>query len=150
MKDLIVRFAQGADVDRIVELCGLHAEFEKTPYRSVGKKERLNESLFTENPALNCLVAVRNDSIVGYATYMKQYSTWDAGFYMYMDCLFITEESRGFGIGEHLIDRIKEEGRKEGCNLIQWQTPDFNQRAMKFYDRIGASSKSKERYFLNF
>ena len=35
------------------------------------------------------------------------------------------------------------------CSHIQWQTPEFNKRAIKFYDRIGAQSKSKMRYFLD-
>ncbi|MFT5917067.1 MAG: hypothetical protein ACI81T_003581, partial [Bacteroidia bacterium] len=47
-----------------------------------------------------------------------------------------------------LIRRIQSEAKKLNCSLIQWQTPDFNTRAMKFYKRIGASSKSKERFFL--
>lgn len=79
---------------------------------------------------------------------MKQFSTWDANNYVYMDCLFLSDKSRGFGIGEKLIQRIKEEAANLDCSLIQWQTPDFNKRAMKFYDRIGAKSKSKKRYFL--
>ncbi|MEP5913610.1 MAG: GNAT family N-acetyltransferase, partial [Flavobacteriaceae bacterium] len=79
---------------------------------------------------------------------MKQFSTWDSDFYIYMDCLFMTEESRGFGIGEKLINKIKLEGVKNQCTHIQWQTPDFNKRAIKFYNRIGAESKSKERFFL--
>ena len=79
---------------------------------------------------------------------MKQFSTWDANFYIYMDCLFLTEESRGYGIGEKMMNVIKEEAEKLNCNLIQWQTPDFNTRAIKFYDRIGGISKTKERYFL--
>ena len=61
----------------------------------------------------------------------------------------MTEKARGFGTGEKLIDEIKAEARKLECDHIQWQTPDFNIRAIKFYDRIGATSKSKERYFLD-
>ena len=79
---------------------------------------------------------------------MKQYSTWDAKEYLYMDCLFLFEEYRGLGIGEELVNTMKEFGRKEDIDLIQWQTPDFNVRAIKFYRRLGASSKSKERFFL--
>ena len=65
-----------------------------------------------------------------------------------MDCLFIKEFVRGYGLGEKLVNKIKQEGKKLRCDLIQWQTPDFNIRAMKFYRRIGAVSKSKERFFL--
>ncbi len=79
---------------------------------------------------------------------MKQFSTWDAEHYIYMDCLFLNENWRGFSLGEKLVDIIKEEARKLGCSLIQWQTPDFNIRAIKFYNRIGATYKTKERFFL--
>lgn len=80
---------------------------------------------------------------------MKQFSTWDAAFYVYMDCLYLLDEWRGFGMGESLIEKIKEESKKLDCSLIQWQTPNFNTRAIKFYNRIGAYSKTKERFFLN-
>ena len=82
-----------------------------------------------------------------YATYMRQYATWDACEYIYMDCLFIKEFARGYGLGEKLVNKIKQEGKKLRCDLIQWQTPDFNIRAMKFYRRIGSVSNSKERFF---
>jgi GNAT superfamily N-acetyltransferase len=144
-----IRFARKKDLERIIELCELHATFEKSAYDDKGKVAQLEKHLFSDPPALYCLVAERDDRLVGYATYMKQFSTWDADFYIYMDCLYLTEESRGFGIGEKLMDRIKAEGKKLGCSLIQWQTPAFNKRAIKFYDRMGGSSKSKERYFLD-
>ena len=149
MKKLTIRLAQKEDVKRLVELCGLHAAYEKAEYKPQDKEQKLSTYLFDEPASLYCLVAIVEEQIVGYATYMKQFSTWDADFYIYMDCLFLTEASRSLGIGEKLVDKIKEEGRKMGCNLIQWQTPDFNKRAMKFYHRIGAIGKSKERYFLD-
>ena len=144
----IIRFAQNKDLEELVHLCNLHAIFEKADYDTEQKDELLSKHLFSDNPTLFCLVVEKANSLSGYATYMKQFSTWDADYYIYMDCLFITEEARGFGIGEKLIDRIKEEARKLDCSLIQWQTPIFNKRAMKFYERIGGLGKSKERYFL--
>lgn len=148
MKEAIIRFAEKQDSSILIQLCKLHADYEKSPYDAQGKEQKLSIHLFSKQPPLYCLVALVNETIVGYATYMKQFSTWDASFYIYMDCLFLTEESRGFGIGQKLVERIKKEGHKMGCNLVQWQTPDFNKRAMKFYNRIGAIGKSKERYFL--
>jgi len=80
---------------------------------------------------------------------MKQFSTWDSDYYLHMDCLFLIKEARGFGLGEILLNRLKEEANLVNCKIIQWQTPSFNSRAIKFYDRIGGRSISKERYFLN-
>lgn len=143
-----IRFAEKGDVKRIVELCKLHAQYENSSYSKTGKERTLFGSLFTEMPPLYCLVAIVDQEIIGYATYMKQFSTWDTDHYVYMDCLFIIDEARGKRIGEQLIEVIKAEALKIGCKQIQWQTPKFNKRAMKFYSRIGGVSKSKERYFL--
>lgn len=146
IKEPKIRFIQKTDLDELVRLCQLHAIFEKNEYNPENKRQKLREHLFSEKPSLFCLVVEHNDTIIGYATYMKQFSTWDSEFYMY--CLFLNEESRGFGIGEKLIDIIKQEAARLNCNLIQWQTPHFNLRAIKFYERIGGVSKTKERYFL--
>ncbi len=148
MSEIKIRFAEESDIHQIVDLCEAHAIYEECEYSKVNKDRQLLNDIFSDNPKLYCLVVEENQKLIGYATYMKQYSTWDACEYIYMDCLFMNENARGFGFGEKLVRRIQEEGRKLGCNLIQWQTPDFNVRAIKFYKRIGATSKEKERFFL--
>ena len=85
----IIRFAQPDDLSQIIELCALHAEYEQSDYSATGKKERLGLHLFGDTPEFNCLVVEKENELIGYATYMKQYSTWDADFYIYMDCLFM-------------------------------------------------------------
>ena len=135
-------------IEDVVDLCAAHAKFEKSEYQRENKAERLVNDLWGDVPKLYCLVAEINDRYVGYITWMKQYSTWDAKEYLYMDCLYLDSASRGKGIGEALVDAMKAFGRKENIELVQWQTPDFNVRAIKFYKRIGAYSLSKERFFL--
>jgi GNAT superfamily N-acetyltransferase len=149
MDNPLIRFARKSDLPAVVNLCALHAAYEQSGYTENHKAERLSRHLFSDPPTLYCLVVEAERDLIGYATYMKQYSTWDAEFYIYMDCLFMTEAARGMGIGEKIVDRIKAEGARLNCEHIQWQTPDFNTRAIKFYRRIGATSKSKERFFLN-
>lgn len=144
-----IRFAKESDLDQLLDLCAAHAAFEKSEYSKEGKKEQLSRAFFTTNPAAFCLVVEMDSSLIGYATYMPQYSTWDASFYCYMDCLFMTSAARSKGIGTQLMKRIQAESKTLGCSHIQWQTPDFNTRAIQFYERIGAISKSKERFFLS-
>ena len=133
----------------MVCLCKLHASFEKSKYNPHMKEEKLVQHLFATSPSLFALVVEKNKNLIGYATYMKQFSTWDAENYIYLDCLFLDERSRGLGIGKKIMQRIQEERQKLDCSLMQWQTPKFNKRAIKFYHTIGATKKSKERFFLN-
>lgn len=46
------------------------------------------------------------------------------------------------------MKRVVEETRSMGCEGIQWQTPIFNTRAMKFYERHGATANDKRRFYL--
>lgn len=144
-----IRSATPEDMEAIITLCAAHAAYEQADYSKEGKKEKLATALFSSNPRVYCLLALKGEAILGYATYMFEYSTWDAGFYVHMDCLFLQEEARGFGIGESLMEEIKKQARLNDCSLIQWQTPAFNERAIRFYRRIGASSKEKLRFYLN-
>ncbi|MTI30254.1 GNAT family N-acetyltransferase [Xanthovirga aplysinae] len=142
-----IRFAEREDIDQVVNLIGKHAAFEKAEFNSQNKSNLLSIHLFNSQEVLKCIVAEENNEIVGYATFMKQYSTWEADFYIYLDCLFLIEEMRGRGIGLKMMNQVKDFAKAEGCQLIQWQTPDFNKDAIAFYHRLGGTSKTKERFF---
>jgi len=144
-----IRNCERSDLPKLVVLCQKHAEFEKADYSPEGKEEKLREALFSEKPKLYCLVVVTKETIIGYVSYTFDFSTWDAAPFIYMDCLFLEEKARSFGIGEILIDKLKQIGTEKNCINIQWQTPQFNERAIKFYNRIGGKAKDKVRFTLN-
>ncbi len=144
-----IRFAEKKDLSQIIELCNEHAEYEQTVYEHRNKAELLFEFIFGQNPSLKCLVVTQENLIIGYATFMKQFSTWDADFYIYLDCLYLKANARGVGIGSSLMEKVKEYAKAENCNMIQWQTPIFNKKAIDFYRKIGGTSKTKVRFFLD-
>lgn len=137
------------EIHQLISLCAAHAAFEKCLYNPESKLERLSVDIFSSNPKLHCRVVELDGEYIGYITWMKQYSTWDAVEYLYMDCLFLDDDYRSKGIGVELINEMKAYGKENGISIIQWQTPDFNKRAIKFYRKIGATSLSKERFFLD-
>lgn len=145
-----IRNAEPRDIDEIIKLCAEHAEFEQAKFLPAGKAEKLAEFLFSDNPPVFCLV-VENESsqILGYTTFMPEFSTWDADYYVYMDCLFLRPHARNFGIGEELIREIAKFAKSRNIKQLQWHTPIFNERAIKFYHRIGANSKEKTRFYLD-
>ena len=143
-----IRPVEKNDLPRILHLCTLHAAYEKLPFELNGQVSRLSVDLFAKEPRLYCLVAENEGEVIAYATYMKQYATWEATDYLYLDCLFVLESYRSQRIGERLMDKVKQSAARLGCGHIQWQTPTFNEGAIKFYNRIGAHSKPKERFFL--
>lgn len=147
--EYLIRDCQPDDVSAVIDLCQKHAAYERTTFCPIGKEENLRKALFSEHPKLFCLLTEANETIVGYATYTIDFSTWDASQFMYMDCLYLEKEARGFGIGEVIIEKLKQIATVKNCINIQWQTPDFNKRAIKFYHRMGAAGKDKVRFFMD-
>jgi len=142
-----IREAELADVPAIVELSHAHALYECASYDKRGTAELLSTHLFAKDSPTKILLVQAGRESVGYASVMKQFSTWDAAYYLYLDCLFLIETYRGKGLGRVMMNAIKEEAKAQGCTTIQWQTPDFNIDAIQFYQKIGAAAKSKERFF---
>lgn len=147
IKNMKIRFAEEKDLSSIIELCKAHAQYERSSFKEENKKELLSEHLLNPDSNIKCLVAESDTEIIGYATFFKQFSTWDAGYYMYVDCLFLTENARRNGTGKQIMELIRAHSKEEDCSVIQWQTPSFNTGAIKFYTRLGAESKNKERFF---
>ena len=144
-----IRKAVINDLDDIIQLCGEHAEYEKAEYNPINKKEKLGKHLFKENPSAYCLVVEVGNKLMGFATFSFEFSTWNAAFYLHMDCLFLRPSLRGLSIGAELVKTIKDFAIKYDCSLIQWQTPVFNERAINFYNKLGVNSKDKLRFYLD-
>lgn len=141
-----IRFAKEEDIEQIIELCEAHAAFEKANYNKTGKAELLFDHLFNQDGPMKCLVLTEQSKVLGYATFMKQFSTWEMANYLYLDCLFIDKDFRSQGAGKKIMAKIKEISIEWNCGWMEWQTPDFNKKAIGFYHKIGAKSKSKERF----
>ncbi|MGB8941966.1 MAG: HAD-IA family hydrolase [Streptomyces sp.] len=144
----LVRHARPADLPRIVELVAEHAAYEKGAPPAPGLEQRLHSLLFeVPDPRLCCLVAeLPGGDVVGYATCAPEISTWDGAEYLHMDCLFLRDGHRGLGLGERLTDAVAEQARALGLTEVQWQTPAWNEGAIRFYGRIGAEAKEKLRF----
>ncbi|MFF8277628.1 GNAT family N-acetyltransferase [Streptomyces lateritius] len=145
-----VRHALPGDMERVAELAAEHAAHEKAAPPAPGLADRLSRLLFGPEPSrLRCLVAELPDgSLVGYATCAPELSTWDAAEYLHMDCLYLSAAQRGLGLGPLFMTALRAEARALGLPEIQWQTPAWNEGAIRFYDRLGATSKQKLRYSL--
>lgn len=149
MTDVLLRKAVPADIGQLVELCQLHAEYEGATYDPMGKAEKLAQVLVADPAVLHCLVAVSGSTLLGYATATKEFSTWDADYYLHMDCLYLRAEARGLGLGTQFINQLKALARQLNCSHLQWQTPANNDKAIAFYHQQQARSKDKKRFYLD-
>ena len=144
----MVRRVFRQDLAALVLLCGEHAQHEGAAHAPAAMAEGLARALFSPSPRLHAWVAEVRGELLGYATATVEFSTWQARDFLHMDCLFVREGRRGDGIGVSLLAAVIAAARRAGCVEIQWQTPDWNTDAARFYRRAGAIEKPKRRYFL--
>lgn len=144
----IVRPANPDDLGELVTLCAEHALYEGAAFTPEGKAERLTRALFNDPARLHAWVAESEGALVGYATATPEFSTWNACEFLHMDCLFVRDGWRGAGVGAALLDAVVEHARRAGLMDIQWQTPDWNTDAARFYRRTGAVGQAKLRFVL--
>ena len=147
--EYIIRKCEIYDLAALIELCHKHAEYEEASYNRTGKQELLKNAIFSDTQKLHCYVIESNGQLAGYFTYTFDFSTWDAQKFLYLDCLYLEPDFRGLKIGEKVFEQLKEIAKENKCVNIQWQTPSFNERAIKFYNRIGGKGKNKLRFFID-
>lgn len=146
--DYMIRKLEEHELPRLLEMCASHAEYEKAAYNPTGKHQALQSLVFGNDARLFCYVIEAGGPLVGYFTYTFDISTWDAGKYLHLDCLYLEPPYRGHRIGDHVFAKLIDIARKHNCIAMQWQTPVFNEKAIRFYKRIGAVGKDKVRFFL--
>ncbi|MGW7462312.1 N-acetyltransferase family protein [Streptomyces sp. NPDC054797] len=145
----VIRRARVGDLPRLVELMHEHIAYEKSAPRPPDLAGRLGPQLFAEEARLWVLLAETPDGVVaGYASCSAEFSFWDARHYLHMDCLYLAQDARGLGLGAALMDGVTGLARELGMDQVQWQTPDWNEGAIRFYDRLGATAHPKRRYAL--
>ena len=82
-------------------------------------------------------VAVWQGEVVGMTLFFMAYSSW-RGKMLYLDDFVVTEPCRQMGVGQRLFEDFLAEGRRRGCRLVKWQVLDWNEPAIKFYEKNSA------------
>ncbi|MCO4799117.1 MAG: GNAT family N-acetyltransferase [Colwelliaceae bacterium] len=139
-----IRAASKGDSLQLSDLMAEHARYEGC--------ELIIQSQFSvlqdlKNTPLHIFVVEQNHHLVGYMSLVKQYSTWDMDWYLYLDCLYLQKSARGKGQGRQLMERALVLSESLKIKLIQWQTPIDNKNAISFYHQLGAKSKTKQRFY---
>jgi GNAT superfamily N-acetyltransferase len=141
-----LRPALAADAGVLACLCAAHAAYEQIPHDAEGHAERLARAL--EDGRLHAWLGWMEGHAVGYASATLDYATLAARPFLHLDCLYLEPAARGRGLGRALLEAAVGRARALGCEQLQWQTPVWNEGAIRFYDRLGATRLPKQRYTL--
>ncbi|RDU97115.1 GNAT family N-acetyltransferase [Trinickia dinghuensis] len=135
----VIRNATPLDIAGVFGLMRELAEFEKLTHLFVATEDMLRDALFGARPAAEALVAEQDGKIVGYALYFQNFSTFLSRRGLYLEDLYVQPALRGSGVGTALLRRVAAIAVERQCGRFEWSVLDWNQTAIDFYTKMGAT-----------
>ena len=131
------RLATEKDMPRVLELIKELAVFEKEPNAVEVTLDMLQSDGFNNHPKFTCFVVEVDQKIAGMALVYMRYSTWK-GEVLHLEDLIVSQAQRGKNLGTMLLNEVVKYGKSLGVKRISWEVLDWNEPAIKFYERKGA------------
>jgi GNAT superfamily N-acetyltransferase len=138
----VIRPASPADVPAIYELIRDLAAYERSLPEVTGTEGQLRESLFGAAPAVFAHVADHEGTVVGFALWFLNYSTWLCTHGIYLEDLYVRPDMRGQGYGRQLLAELAALCVEQGYGRLEWWVLDWNEPALGFYRSLGAEPMS--------
>lgn len=149
-REVKVRRAEPEDGEVFISLVVGLADYENLPAPDEAAQQRLLQDAFGENKRFDLLLAEVDGQPAGYAVLFETYSTFLARPKLYLEDLFVKPDFRGCGAGLVLFMVCAREAIERGCARMEWTVLDWNEPAIKFYERLGAEyEKTWQLYGLN-
>ncbi|WGS48941.1 GNAT family N-acetyltransferase [Paraburkholderia sp. D15] len=134
-----IRAAVPADTHAIFALSYELAEYESLTHLFTATEDGLRDALFGAQPSIEALVAENDGRIVGYALFFHNYSTFVGRRGLYLEDVYVQPAERGSGLGGALLQRLAALAVARQCGRFEWTVLDWNQAAISFYEKMGAT-----------
>jgi GNAT superfamily N-acetyltransferase len=135
-----IRAATATDVGAIFSLMFELAEFEKLTHLFVATEAGVHDALFGARPSAEAMVAQEEDGrIVAYALFFHNFSTFLGRRGLYLEDLYVQPSQRGTGLGTQMLRQLAALAVERQCGRFEWTVLDWNQPAISFYEKMGAT-----------
>ena len=141
MNSFDIRPARPNEAGIVLNLINQLAVYERCEKDVVADEATLYHSLFVERSA-ECLLGEEDGSVVGFALFFHNFSTFVGRKGLYLEDLFIIPEKRGRGYGKALLKHLAKIAVERGCGRMEWICLDWNESALSIYRSLRATHLS--------
>jgi GNAT superfamily N-acetyltransferase len=134
-----LRAAEPSDVPAIVGLIRELAAFEKLEHLVEVTPQSLHPQLFGDRPAAEAVVAELEGSVIGFALFFTNFSTFLGRPGLYLEDLYVQPAHRRGGVGSALLKHLAALANARAYGRFEWSVLDWNVDAIRFYERMGAT-----------
>jgi len=134
-----LRAARPDDAKALVGLIRELADYERLLHLVQVTPDQLALHLFGPRPAAEAVVAERDGRVVAFALFFTNFSTFLGRPGLYLEDLYVQPAHRGEGLGRALLTHLGALAVERGCGRFEWSVLDWNQNAIRFYQKMGAT-----------
>ncbi len=148
--NITIRKAKKSDGEAFLGLIKELADFEKLDPPDEKARKRLLKHAFATDPLFYVMMAFDKDAKnkpVGYAIYFFTFSSFLAKPTLYLEDIYISKDYQSKGIGQMFFERLNTVAEKRDCGRMEWAVLDWNEKAIKFYNKLGAKPLKEWIYY---
>ena len=125
----------------IAELVRELAEYERLLDHAVATPEDLAESFFGSSPKAHALIIESDGEPAGFCVYFYNFSTFAGRPGIYVEDVFVRPAFRRRGLGRAVFQYLARKAVAENCARMEWSVLNWNEPAIQFYKRLGATAQ---------
>ncbi len=139
----VIRFAEEGDAALILRFIKGLAAYEKLAPEVTATEDLLRETLFGNRQVAEVIIGEYQGDAVVFALFFHNYSTFLGRPGIYLEDLFVKPEMRGLGFGKVLLAYLAKLATERKCGRVEWSVLDWNEPAIRFYQKLGAVAKDE-------
>ena len=138
-----IRAATKDDVAVILSFIKKLADYERLSHEVVATEAGLRETLFGRRRTAEVALGYFKREAVGFVLFFHSYSTFLGQPGIYIEDLFVDEAFRRRGFGRALLAYVARLAKERRCGRLEWSVLDWNEPAINFYKKLGATPMSE-------
>lgn len=136
--DYVVRRAKLSELEKLVEFTLREAnEAEGISKNRERVRKGIRTALEDESVAVYWVIQDCRDELIGNVSVVKEWSNWNAGYYWWIQSMYIRPEHRGRGLMKELIQTVRTAARRGKALDLRLYVHKNNERAIKAYIKSG-------------
>ena len=135
------------DVPQIVAMIEEFAAFEKLSEFCEVTEASLTDAMFGESSHVEGLIAYVEEKPVGYVLFYENFASFRGQRGFHLEDLYVKPAFRGREIGKAFLSELAAVAKSRNFQRIDFLVLDWNETAIKFYEKLGAKRDESERHF---
>jgi len=141
----IVRKATLEDLEILIKFTAEEAkEAESIKKLPSTLKKGIKAALEDNSKSIYWVIMDENNTPFGNISALKEWSDWNAGYYWWIQSMYISPEYRGKGYVQMLLAAVQEEMKKEHALELRLYVHKANKKAIRAYEKVGFKQSDYE------